>query len=363
MSSIPTYFSDFLSNIRLPDSLQKELQNAHTELRDLLKVDAFTADILVDSFLQGSYARATCIKPAKGDKVDVDVVAVTNINHSNTSPNEAFNQVIPFVKKYYDEYQQQKRSIGIFLPKVDIDLVITAAPSEEVIQEICSANLSNAFTIEDINVLHESCHSIDSLYEFFRSDTNEKKWRSEPLLIPDIEDNQWHKTHPLEQIRWTRDKNQRCNGHYVNVVKAIKWWKRVNLPNSKNPKSYPLEHFIGYCCPDDISSIAEGITYVFERIAQYYPSKPILPDHGVPEHDVFESLTEEEYRVFYRQVLRFAPIARAALDNDNICESVRLWRSFFGNCDEFPEFHGSSIGNGFTPRTQKTESVPTGRFG
>lgn len=363
MSSIPTYFSDFLSNIRLPDNLQKELQHAHTELRDRLRSDNLTSELMVDSFLQGSYARSTCIKPADGDKVDVDVIAVTNINHNNTSPDEAFNQVIPFVKKYYDEYQQQKRSIGIFLPQVDVDLVITAAPSEEVIQELRSANLPNAFTIDDISVLRESFYRKDSLYEFFRSDSAEKKWRSEPLLIPDVEDNQWHKTHPLEQIRWTRDKNQQCNGHYVNVVKAIKWWKRVNLPNSKHPKSYPLEHFVGYCCPDNILSVAEGITYVFERIDRHFPSKPFLPDHGVPEHDVFESLTEEEYRVFYHQVHKFAPIARAALDSNDIGSSVKLWRSFFGDCDEFPEYHGPSSSSGFTPRTQKTESIPTGRFG
>ena len=363
MSTISTYFSDFLSNIRLPDELRKELQDAHKELREFLKSDSITADLMVDSFLQGSYARSTCIKPAAGDKVDVDVIAVTNINHESTNPGDAFSQVMPFVEKYYDDFQQQRRSIGISLAKVDVDLVITAAPSEEVMQEIRSANLSGAFTIDDLNVRRAPVYRADSLYDFFRSDGAEKKWRTEPLLIPDIEDNQWHKTHPLEQIRWTRDKNQRCNGHYVNVVKAIKWWKRINLPAVKHPKSYPLEHFVGLCCPDDINSVAEGITYVFERIVRSYPTKPFLPDHGVPEHDVFESLSEEEYQTFYHTVKKFAPIARTALDSNNVGESVKLWRRFFGNCNEFPEYHGPSTGNGFTPRTQKAESVPTGRFG
>lgn len=363
MSSVPTYFSDFISNIRLPDELRTELQNAHKELRERLNSDPITSDLMVDSFLQGSYARATCIKPEASGKVDVDVIAVTNINHQLTKPSEAFDQVMPFVEKYYDNFQQQKRSIGISLPKVDIDLVITAAPSEEVIQELRSANLSCAFTIEDLNIRHAPAYRADSLYDFFRSDGAMKKWRSEPLLIPDSEDDQWHKTHPLEQIRWTRDKNKNCNGHYVNVVKAVKWWKRVNLPDLKHPKSYPLEHFVGQCCPDGITSVAEGITLAFEKIVQSYPTKPFLPDHGVPEHDVFESLTEEAYQAFYCAVKKFAPIARAAFNSSDIGESVKLWQSFFGNCDEFPEYHGPSVSNGFTPRTQKAESIPTGRFG
>lgn len=366
MSTIVSYFTDFLSNIRLPDSLNAELKAAHTELRQHLMEDDITKDMLVDSFLQGSYARSTCIKPESGQKVDVDVIAVTNIDHNTTTPQEAFGIILPFVEKYYTEFQQQKRSIGISLKKVDMDFVITASPSEEVIEEIRRANLSSAFTVEDIlkrsAPLLEKGYKTDALEEFFKDNGEGKHWRTEPLLIPDNEDNKWYRTHPLEQIRWTKEKNQRCNGHYVNIVKAIKWWKRVNMPGIKQPKSYPLEHFIGDCCPDGIESVAEGIVKTMECIVRHYPNKPRLHDRGVPEHDVFESLTEEEYQEFYKTVCKTTPIARKAYEAVAVETSVKLWRQFFGNCDEFPEYHGNSTG-GFTPRTQKTESVPTGRFG
>lgn len=136
MSALQSYFNDFLSNIRLPDSLREELKKAHTELREHLKSDDITKDLLVDSFLQGSYARATCIKPEKGHKADVDVIVVTNIDHEKTSATEAFKLIMPFAQKYYNDVTQQKRSIGITLEQVDVDLVITAAPSEEVKNEI-----------------------------------------------------------------------------------------------------------------------------------------------------------------------------------------------------------------------------------
>ena len=78
------------------------------------------------------------------------------------------------------------------------------------------------------------------------------------MLIPDREAEKWDKTHPLEQIRWTVEKNKNCNTHYINVVKALKWWRKTQYPDMKHPKSYPLEHFIGDCCPDDIKSVEDG---------------------------------------------------------------------------------------------------------
>lgn len=58
----------------------------------------------------------------------------------------------------------------------------------------------------------------------------------------------------------------------------------------KHPKSYPLEHFIGDCCPDDIKSVAEGVVLTLENIVSQYTNKPFLADRGVPEHDVLHEL-------------------------------------------------------------------------
>ena len=364
MSAIQTYFQDFLTNIRLPDSLKKALISAHTELREQLKSDDLTKDLLVESFLQGSYARSTCIKPAPGKKVDVDVIVVTNIDHDTVSAQEAFAIITPFVKKYYQNYEQQKRSSGISLPEVDMDLVITAAPSEEVKRAIECAGLSSAFTVDDLSGYQQSLlenYRLDSLERFFESDSTGQQWRAEPLLIPDNVENQWYRTHPLEQIRWTKRKNQICKGNYVNVVKAIKWWRRLELPSLKHPKSYPLEHFVGECCPDGITSVAEGIVGTLECIAECYPKKPFLPDRGVPEHDVFEMLSDEDYDTFYKAVCGGARLARAAYDSADIEESVNLWKSFFKDCDEFPSYYGKN--GGFTPRVQESKGVPVGRFG
>ena len=79
-----------------------------------------------------------------------------------------------------------------------MDLVITAAPSEEVKRAIECAGLSSAFTVDDLSGYQQSLlenYRLDSLERFFESDSTGQQWRAEPLLIPDNVENQWYRTH------------------------------------------------------------------------------------------------------------------------------------------------------------------------
>lgn len=102
----------------------------------------------------------------------------------------------------------------------------------------------------------------------------------------------------------------------------MKWWRKTQYPDMKHPKSYPLEHFIGDCCPDDIKSVAEGVVLTLENIVSQYTNKPFLADRGVPEHDVFARITDEEYSDFYDTVCDAAKIAREAFDCEELYDSV-----------------------------------------
>ncbi len=79
----------------------------------------------------------------------------------------------------------------------------------------------------------------------------------------------------------------------------------MELPSLKHPKSYPLEHFVGECCPDGITSVAEGIVGTLECIAECYPKKPFLPDRG------FLSMTYlrcSQMRIMTLSIRRFAAV-------------------------------------------------------
>lgn len=238
MATAHTYFSDFLSAIRLSDNQVSDLKKGHSTLRTRLLADEDLAPIIISAFLQESYRRSTAVKPKNGNKSDVDIIVVTNLDSEQTTPEEALDLFIPFLDKHYkDKYRKQGRSLGISLSYVDLDIVLTSTPSEAVQEELSSKELISESTIEESST--------------FFSESEESSWKEEPLLIPGREADSWDKTHPLEQIRWTIDKNKRCNSHYINVVKVM-------CPDMKHPKSYPLEHFIGDCCPDNIESVAEG---------------------------------------------------------------------------------------------------------
>jgi hypothetical protein len=165
----------------------------------------------------------------------------------------------------------------------------------------------------------------------------------------------WEDTHPLAQIRWTRDKNSSTNQHFVNIVKAIKWWRLENHELPKHPKGFPLERLIGECSPDAVDSVAEGVTKTLENISSYgrpfvdAGTKPVLPDYGVPGHDVFKRITSADFRAFHGQVEEGASLARRALDADDRTESGNLWRELFGGKFPKPPNDGGSRKSGYTP--------------
>lgn len=366
MATVPSYFKDFLSNIRLSDNQVNDLKTGHTTLRKRLEEDESLSKIIVSTFLQGSYRRSTAVKPKNGNKSDVDVIVVTKLDSEEYTPEKALNLFVPFLDKYYkNKYRIQGRSIGISLSYVDLDIVPTSAPSESETGILQDRAIISEYTIEDFQKFTKSFNStlFESAYNIFCKSDSQPQWKSEPLLIPDREAKKWDKTHPLEQIRWTVEKNKKCDTYYINVVKALKWWRKIQCPEMKHPKSYPLEHFIGDCCPDGIKSVAEGIVLTLENIVKQHPSKPYLADRGVPEHDVFARITNEEYDNFYNAVCNAAKIARAAYEAEELYDSVCKWRELFGN--EFPpapEPKKSDSSTGFTTRTEKSRAIPEGRF-
>lgn len=369
---LPTYFNDFLTEIRLTKNQREDCIRGHTTLRERLANDEDLSDIVVSTFLQGSYRRATAIRPKNGVRADVDVIVVTKLSrHEYTDPEKAMLLFRPFLKEHYSgKYHIQGRSFGIELTYVDLDLVITSAPSESEIRVYSSDSVLEENMLEDLGDWRpvqswvapdkRTSKTATVLLEKARS---EPLWKTEPLYIPDREAKSWQPTHPLAQIVWTWEKNRACNRHYVNVVKALKWWQRVNHPDSGRPKGYPLEHLIGLCCPDGITSVATGITAVLERIVQDYASYaqsetvPTLCDHGVPEHDVFARISGEEFAVFYDQVGAAAQIARRALEATDVTESATEWRRLFGSKfpvdpDQEDNSGGTKMGEGgYTPRT------------
>lgn len=373
MASIPSYFNDFLSKIRLTSAQSDECKTGHKTLRERLHADKDLASTIVDSFLQGSYRRSTAVRPsADSKKSDVDVVVVTTLDRSKLTPSQALEMFRPFLKKHYDgKYELKGRSWGIKLSYVELDLVPTSAPSEVVRELIKSESVTTMESVEEAKDWQMSlAWRENGLKPVGKTpltlEAVEKQWQKEPLWIPDRQAKVWDETHPLAQIAATVVKNKVCNGHFVNVVKCLKWWRITQKPKPKYPKSYPFEHLICLCCPDDGDSVAGGVVGALESIRDRYKGyadaklTPFISDHGVPSHNVLGRVSGEDFAAFHANVTGAATLARKAFDEEDVRKSALLWRELFG--DRFPEPPtGGSKVEGYTPR-KEVSIIGGGRF-
>ena len=372
MTAATTAFERFLENIRLTPELRDDCEKAHSDLRQKLLADEMLRPHYVSMFLQGSYARHTGTKPNGTDThVDVDLVLVTDLDpspHGAWTPQAVLELFRPFLdREYTDQWKPNDRSMKISPAglAVTLDLVVTTAPTEirETLTKAYREIDEPTFRIEargerDEGItatFREALEKADKAY-------GSADWQRLPLLIPDREMKEWEPTHPLEQIRWTTQKNADTDGHFVNVVKAIKWWRKVD-PRGEHPKSYPLEHLIGDTCPDGVDSVAAGVTAALVdlrdsyRPARFPSGVPVLYDRGVPTHNVWKRITTEEYATFHRLASQVADSAEDALAAPTNTESVAKWHAIFG--DEFPEPDPAP----FTPPGRAATPTTSGRYG
>lgn len=208
-----------------------------------MHLDQDIRQILVSDFLQGSYRRSTAVQPQNGQKSDVDIVVVTTLEETSdvNSIAERFETFLNRHDEYKGNHERKSHSIGIGLDEVELDLVITSAPSEAMEETLQEESIRTTEFLR--KVFQPSTFSAPIPVEFRSCST--EGWRSEPLRVPDYgegvgENERWSSTDPLTQISWTVKKNASCNTHYVNVVKALKWWRRSKCAESKYPKGYPV---------------------------------------------------------------------------------------------------------------------------
>jgi hypothetical protein len=379
MTELASYFTDFLDKIRLDAEERDACEKAHTTLRERLVGDPLWGPRTVGTFLQGSYRRHTgCRRLAEGDHLDVDVVFVTDLNPAEqaSSPKFVVELLRPFLDRWYrDNWTVNDRSICIDVAgtPVTLDLVLTIAPSEasrELIKSVepswrtARPDLEKGFAPAGFRMeasgdrLPVLAADVVELVRSFKI----AGWQENQLLIPDRALERWIPTHPIAQIEWTQEKNARTSGHYVNVVKAIKWWRKRHA-DPQYPKGYPLEHLVGVTCPDGIGSVAEGIATALEGIRDQFrahaaaKTTPYLRDHGV-EHDVLGRVDGEDFAGFWKLVETAARDARDALTATTIQDTAERWRTLLG-----PEFPEPPEGGGFKARATVSTVASGGRFG
>ncbi|MDL2289547.1 hypothetical protein LJB83_02150 [Clostridia bacterium OttesenSCG-928-F22] len=191
-------FNSFLSNIEPSPSTVNYISSIQTTLRDYLKSHGTYKDAYYDSFLSGSYAKHTSIRPVSGEnKRDVDIIIVTNYAKSKNST-DVIEELCDVLKEKsdYKNVKKNSHSVSIEMGQVGVDVV-------PVIKHAINENL---------------------------------------YYIGNYDDGLWALTDPKGHIEWSTTVNGDNSNEYKPLVKIMKWWRRENCPEShKYPKGITLE--------------------------------------------------------------------------------------------------------------------------
>lgn len=287
-------FENFLHNIEPSPTTKKYVSNIQTNLRDFLQHHETYKEKVIDTFLTGSYAKHTCIRPTKYDgKTDVDIVVVTNYTENDDSK-AVLDELYKVCKEHYKNVTKQTRSIGIEMEGTEIDVVPM---------------------IED---------KISLMYK-----------------IGNKKDGNWKKTNPKGHIEWcSKVNNENCN-KFVRIVKIFKWWRKNNCPDDiKYPKGITLEKIIAdnlYDCNNTYEDIVFNTMKNIKNQFEYYIKngiKPFISDPGIPSDNLSDAYKFDDLKLFYDKISMHIKL----LEESNF--SNESWRKILGT--EFPKEQISS---------------------
>lgn len=220
MADILDAFRVYLENISLPDSQIESAQRSNAALRNHLSNDSYFGRLIRDTFLNGSYARRTVLRPIR----DVDIIAVVDTEWIKADPSRAMESLRRKLSFYYDEYRtrRKRRAVRVGLSDIDLDVVLAVAPD-----------------------------GID-----------------QPLLIPDREQRTWIKTWPKRQMTVVGVLGARTGGNYTRLVRIFKSWARARVAAADRPRSFVLECAVYHVLAANPAAFVGEIDSAFETLLE-----------------------------------------------------------------------------------------------
>ncbi len=287
-------FEKFLQNIEPSKTTKEYISSVHNTLRKFLENHEAYKKIVVETFLSGSYAKHTCIRPSKDDeKIDVDIIVVTTYNENDDSK-VVLNELYEICKEKYQKVTKQNRSVGVELEGIEIDIVPVI--------------------------------KVDG---------------TDMYKIGNKKDGGWKLTNPKGHIEWCTEINQENEGKFVRIVKMFKWWRKKHCPLTvKYPKGITLEKIIAdnlFDCSDTYENIVLcTMKNIKQNLEPYVKSelKPFLADPGILTDNLSDSYEFNDFKSFYNKLNSHINF----LENESL--SNESWREILGT--EFPKHESTS---------------------
>jgi hypothetical protein len=300
-------FVNFLSEIEPSDSTKAVCASANNTLRDKLAGHETYKAILLNTYLSGSYARNTALRPRTTNgtvrRPDVDIIVVTNHTQADLPSDVIWKLRSALRQLGYEDIESNRRSVCVKLGAVEMDVVPI---------------------IED-------------------------PWNPGRWLIADKSEERWIFTNPSGHTEWAVAINKKANGNFKPLVKLLKWWRRENLPYLRRPKGFIIETLVAELMDYKESSFEELFIKILERIKSDYEWTvlmgivPTLEDPSVLGNNVFSRVKPEEFKRFYDQAVSHAALARRAQKEQDPDKALELWKKVFGDRFKMPTAKSNSL--------------------
>lgn len=229
-------FESFLQDINPSGTIISEVSSLHRNLRDHLESHDTYNRVCRRTYLSGSYAKRTFIRPKRdSDGCDIDVIVETT-HTTNDSPLSVLIELKEALsdRSCYQNARVQNHSIGIEMSNFHLDVVPLARDDDGF------------------------------------------------LFIGSSREGSWSRTDPKGHISWSTEVNQAFEGNYKPLVKIMKWWRREHCPQwVKFPKGITLEKMIADNLPETGLSIEECVMQVMANLSDAYSED--IEVHQVPE--------------------------------------------------------------------------------
>lgn len=281
-----TDFESFLKDINPSKSTIDEASRLHQSLRNHLKTCKSYKQIYIHSYLSGSYAKQTFIRPKKNsDSCDIDIVVEIN-RTTDDSPAFVLDELERALKlrSCYQNSTIQNHSVGIDMANFHLDVVPL---------------------VKDENGF---------------------------LNIGSSKENIWKRTEPKKHISWTTDVNQGYENAYKPLVKIIKWWRRENCPSDvKYPKGITLEKMIADNLLEPNLTIEERVMQTMANLSEAYSEDlksgtiPFIEDPAFCENNLAEKYKLNDFVEFTNKLAEHLDLlAEKGTGND-------IWKTILGN--------------------------------
>ena len=284
-------FDAFLSNIEPSATTVSYISSIQNNMRDYLAEHSAYKNVHVQTFLSGSYAKHTNIRPKLYDsKRDVDIIVETIYNSENNSC-EVLQELLNILseKSIYSNAKLHSHSVGIELNGIEIDIV-------PVIRSDCK----KIFCIGTSNI------------------------------------NEWILADPKGHIEWSSRVNTDNKQKYKPLVKIFKWWRRNNCPdNIKYPKGLALEKIISDNLPSTELNTENHLINTMQTIVGKYQEDyidqnimPVINDPCLENNNLLRGYEFSDFKAF---ILKLSEHLELIEQNEPTNE---IWRTILGT--EFP---------------------------